>query len=331
MRLKTRPRRHSAVLGMGSYRPRTTVSNEEIGATLRLGARWIESRSGIASRRFAAPDETVLSMAVAAGRRALDRAGVPADRVSRVIVATCSNQVRVPAVANAVARDLGVVNASGFDVNAACAGFCYALALASDAVSVGEADHVLVIGVERMRDIVDEHDKGTSFLFADGAGAAVVGPSAEPGIGPSVSGSDIDSVEAVRMSSLWGDYEEAPREGGATLRMNGMRVFRWAMADVLDGARLALTEAGVGVGDLAAFVPHQANERMLDILVAELGLPPSTVVARDIRETGNTSAASVPLALCRLVEEGTVRTGDPVLLLGFGAGLTYCGQVVLAP
>jgi 3-oxoacyl-(acyl-carrier-protein) synthase III len=331
VQLAARERRHSKLLGLGSYRPRRTVSTVEIGGQLGLGARWIESRSGIASRRFADTDETVLSMAVAAGKRALEQAGISPDQLDRVIVATCSNQVRVPAVANAVARDLGAPKAAGFDVNAACSGFCYALSLASDCVSLGQAENVLVIGVERMRDIVDADDRGTSFLFADGAGAAVVGPSATPGIGPAVSGSDAGSAEAVRMSVLWGDYESAPHENTATLRMNGMRVFRWAMSDVLPAARRALAASGLEAADLAGFVPHQANSRMLEIMVKELGLSPTAVVADDIREAGNTSAASVPMALCRLVEEKAVSPGDPLLLLGFGAGLTYCGQVVLAP
>jgi 3-oxoacyl-(acyl-carrier-protein) synthase III len=329
--LSTPDRRHSRLLGVGDYRPRRQVPNAEIGQLLGLGPRWIESRSGIASRRFADPDETVPAMAVAAARQALARAAVAPEQVDRVIVATCSNQVRVPAVANAVARDLGVPSAAGFDLNAACAGFCYALSLASDSVCLGQAEHVLVVGVERMRDIVDERDKATSFLFADGAGAVLVGPSDTPGIGPAVAGSNAESVEAVRMSTSWGGYEAAPRQAGSTLTMNGMRVFRWSMSDVLPAARRAVAAAGLDPVDLAAFVPHQANGRMLQIMAQELGLRPGAVVAGDIRETGNTSAASVPMALSRLVADGAVTTGDPVLLLGFGAGLTYCGQVVLAP
>jgi 3-oxoacyl-(acyl-carrier-protein) synthase III len=307
------------------------VSNREIGELVGAPEEWTEARSGIRSRRFAEDDETLLKMATAAGVQALEHAGLEAAALDQVIVATCSNQIHVPALANAVAARLGASTASGYDVNAACAGFCYALATASATISLGHATHALVIGAERMRDIVDPHDRGTSFLFADGAAAVVVGPSDVPEIGPAVWGSSADSVNAVRMTSLWADYENGPPATKPTLMMNGKQVFRWAMTHVVPAALRAIETAGLKPGDLAAFVPHQANRRMIDIIADALELSPDVVVAEDVCFSGNTSAASVPLALCRLIDEGNVKSGAPALLMGYGAGLTYCGQVVLLP
>ncbi|WP_460395414.1 beta-ketoacyl-ACP synthase 3 [Actinophytocola sediminis] len=323
----TIPRRgHSRLLGVGAYRPRRSVSNAEICELIDSTEEWIETRSGITARGFAAWDETLPMMGAEAGAKALAHAGLTPDQVDHVIVTTCSNKVHVPALANAVADRLGAHGASGFDLGAGCAGFCHALASAADTIALGQADHVLVVSVERMRDVADPHDRGTSFLLADGAGAAVVGPSAEPGIGPAVRGSG-GAIEALRMTSLWDD----PPEPRPTLRMDGKRVFRWSMTDVLPAARKAIAAAGLRPADLAAFVPHQANLRMIEIMAAELGLAPDAVVARDVRDAGNTSSASVPLALSRVLDSGSVPSGAPVLLLGFGAGLAYCGQVVLAP
>jgi 3-oxoacyl-(acyl-carrier-protein) synthase III len=194
-------------------------------------------------------------------------------------------------------------------------------------VCAGQAEHVLVVGVERMRDIVDPHDRGTSFLFADGAGAVVVGRSEQPGIGPVVRGSSPGSLDAVRMSELWDGSPAFP----STLRMDGRRVFRWSMTDVLPAARRAIEAAGLCPADIAAFVPHQANARMIAVMAQELGLRPDAAVGLDVRDAGNTSAASIPLALQRLLEQGLVAAGAPALLLGFGSGLGYCGQVVLVP
>ena len=194
------------------------------------------------------------------------------------------------------------------------------MGLAADAVRGGSARHVLVIGSEKFTDILDPYDRGTAFLFGDGAGAAVVGAADEDGIGPVVWSSDGDQADVLRTESY-----------PPVLRMEGRAVYRWATTSVPDMARRAVAAAGLELSDLAAFVPHQANLRITDSLVKSLKLPPSVVVARDVVDSGNTSAASVPLALCRLVEEGQVRRGDPVLLLGFGAGLTAAGQVVRCP
>lgn len=313
--------RGSRLLGIGAYRPRRVVTNAELCERVDSTPDWIESRSGIRSRRFASPDETLERMAAAAGAKALAAAGLAPDRVDCLLVATTSDLVQVPQLSARVARELGLTAAGGFDVLAACAGFCHGVGVAGDMVSLGRADHVLVIGVERMTDIVGPTDRTTAFLFADGAGAAVIGPSAIAGIGPVVRGIDIASTDALGMTD-----DQPP-----VLAMDGRRVFRWAVDEGVPACRRALELAGMTAGELVAFVPHQANLRIIDVLAAKLGLPAGVIVARDVVHAGNTSAASVPLALAGLLEDGAVRSDDPVLLFGFGAGLNHAAEVVLVP
>lgn len=320
VRLCAAARRGSRLLGVGAYRPRRVVTNDELCARIDSTPDWIERKSGIRTRGFASDDETLEMMAAAAGSKALAAAGLTVGDVDCLLVATTSDLVQVPQLSARVARELGLTGAGGFDVLAACAGFCHAVGVAGDMVSLGQAEYVLVIGVERMTDIVGPEDRTTAFLFADGAGAAVVGPSSAVGIGPTVRGIDIGSTAALGMTSSY----------PATLVMDGRRVFRWAVDDGLPACRRALELAGVGVGDLAAFVPHQANLRIIDGLATKLGLPNHVLVTQDVVHTGNTSAASVPLALAGLAGD-MVRTGDPALLFGFGAGLNYAAQVVLLP
>jgi 3-oxoacyl-[acyl-carrier-protein] synthase-3 len=221
-----------------------------------------------------------------------------------------------------VAARLGAVRAGASDIGAGCAGFTYALALAADTIRAGSADSVLVIGSEKLLPLVDPDDRGTAFLFGDGAGAAVVTATtaADDGIGPVVWLHDGAGADLLRIDGT-----------PPLLSMEGRAIYRWATTALPDVAREACARAGVEVGDLAAFVPHQANLRITEALARSLALPPSVVVARDVVDSGNTSAASVPLALARLVERGEVRRDDPVLLLGFGAGLTAAGQVVRCP
>jgi 3-oxoacyl-(acyl-carrier-protein) synthase III len=323
---------HSRILGIGGFRPRRVVSNAEVCALVDSTPEWIETRSGIRERRFARPEETLLTMAEAAAGKALAHAGVMAEQLELVLVASMSNLVQTPPLAVRVAHALGAGHAAGVDVSGACAGFCHALALASDAVRAGSARYVLVIGTERMTDIVDPLDRNVSVLFADGAGAAVVGPAAAPGIGPVVRGAAGAYEKALSMSASWGEFAADPAPSRRPwMRMDGRRVFRWAMEEVAPQARRALTEAGVDPAGLGAFVPHQANLRMIELMAERLGLGPGTAVARDVVRSGNTSAASVPLALEALLAEGAAGSGDTALLLGFGAGLNFAGQVVVLP
>jgi 3-oxoacyl-(acyl-carrier-protein) synthase III len=311
---------NAAILGLGSHRPAHREDNTQIASRTDSSDEWIRDRSGIVTRGVAGDGESVVEMAVSAGGKALAAAGVDAKDIDLVVVATCTLTHAVPGAAATVASSLGTGGSGAFDLVAACAGFTYGVGLAADSVRGGSARHVLVIGSEKFTDILDPYDRGTAFLFGDGAGAAVVGVAEEDGIGPVVWSSDGDQADVLRTESY-----------PPLLRMEGRAVYRWATSSVPDMARRAVAAAGLELSDLAAFVPHQANLRITDSLVKSLKLPESVVVARDVVDSGNTSAASVPLALCRLVEEGQVRRGDPVLLLGFGAGLTAAGQVVRCP
>lgn len=318
------------VLGVGAYRPARVVGNDEVAGPIDSSDEWIRRRSGIAARRFAAPDETVVGMAAAASVKALAQAGVAPSSVDTVLLASMSHREQSPPAAPRVAHLMGAAAAGAMDVGAACAGFCHALAAADSLIRSGSSRYVVVVGSERMSDIVDPTDRGTAFLFGDGAGAVVVGPSAEPGIGPVVWGSEGGRQEAIAHSSPW------PAVGAAaaappTLRMDGPAVFRWAVATVPRTARAALDAAGLTPDDLAAFVPHQANLRIIEGAAAALRLPPHVVIARDIVRAGNTSAASIPLAMEELLARGAVPRGGMALLVGFGAGLAHAAQVVALP
>ena len=322
---------HAGILGLGSYRPRRVVPNSEVVAAIDSSDEWIQQRSGIVERRFASDDETVQMMAVSAARTAMRRAHIEPAQVDGVIVATVSHLLQTPAVATAVAHELGLERPAAFDVSAACAGFCHGVALASDMVRGGSAKHVLVIGVERLSDITDPTDRGTAFIFADGAGAVVVGPSDEPGVGPVVWGSDGEQFDLIRQREDWRDVLASEKPRMPHLTMQGGAVFRWAAFEMAKVAQAALDRAGISVEELDVFVPHQANMRIIDAMARSMRLPERVVIARDIAQQGNTSAASVPLALDRLVEDGRARSGDTALLIAFGAGLAYAAQVVKVP
>ncbi|WP_069743527.1 beta-ketoacyl-ACP synthase 3 [Streptomyces sp. EN23] len=329
--VRTAGSRHSALLGIGGYRPHRVVGNAEICRLIDSTEEWIETRSGIVERRFAGPDETLPMMATAAAEKALAQAGTPPGEIDLILVASMSNLVQTPPLSVRVAYELGARGAAAVDLSAACAGFCHALAIASDAVRAGSARRVLVIGAERMTDIVEPTDRTISFLFADGAGAAVVGDAAAPGIGPVVRRADGAHAEALRMTAPWG---AGPGPGPAErpwMRMDGRRVFRWAMDEVAPAAARALDQAGTEPAALDAFVPHQANLRMIDLLTERLGLTGATTVARDVAHSGNTSAASIPLALESMLATRQASAGDTALLVGFGAGLNYAAQVVVLP
>ena len=319
------------ILGIGTYRPARVVPNAELVEAISSSDEWIQQRSGIKERRFAGPDETVQMMSVAAAREALEAAGLEAAQIDCVIVATVSHMLQTPAIATAIAHELGTDKAPAFDISAACAGFCHGLALGSDMVRGGSAKHVLVIGVERLTDITSLHDRGTAFIFADGAGAAVVGPSEEVGIGPVVWGSDGEQFDLIRQDEDWRDVMTQDNPAMPHLVMQGSTVFRWASFEMAKVAAQALDRAGITVDDLDLFVPHQANMRITDAMARAMKLPPHVKIARDIAHQGNTSAASIPLALGRMIAEGEAKSGDTALLIAFGAGLAYAAQVVTVP
>ncbi|MGY0386433.1 beta-ketoacyl-ACP synthase III [Nocardioides sp. WG-D5] len=319
---------NARILGVGGYRPSRVIPNSEIVGLIDSSDEWIRTRSGIVERRWANDEETVQMMSVAASRKALEQAGIGIDQIDCVIVATVSHMRQTPAVAALIADELGADNPAAFDISAACAGFCHGIAMANDFIRGGSARHVLVIGVERLSDITNPHDRGTAFIFADGAGAAVVGPSEEPGIGPVVWGSSGDKAELIQTPD-WFVANEAKETPWLT--MEGNPVFRWASFAMAKVGQEALEKAGITADELDCFIPHQANMRIVDALARSMKLPESVKIARDIATMGNTSAASVPLALERMIEEGQAQSGDTALLIAFGAGLVYAAQVVVLP
>ncbi|WP_327358059.1 beta-ketoacyl-ACP synthase 3 [Streptomyces sp. NBC_01304] len=314
-----RPAAGARIAGLGVYRPSTVISNEEAAVAAQVDADWIAQRVGVQERRYATAGESVLSMAVEAGSKALADAGATAEDVDVVILATCSMPSSMPNGAASVAAGIGCRSAAGFDVNAACSGFSHGLAVADALVRAGVAGGVLVVGSERMSDWVDAGDRNTGPIFADGAAAALVLPSDQPAIFPVAWGSDGDQAHLIAISAVTGHME-----------MAGRKVFRWTTTSLNSVIDEACRRAAMAPADLKAFVPHQANLRIIDALAQHIGSP-GLVTATDLTDAGNTCGASVPLAFHALRQSGRVHSGDPVLLFGFGAGLTYAAQVVLCP
>ncbi|WP_402469406.1 beta-ketoacyl-ACP synthase III [Isoptericola aurantiacus] len=325
------PVRHSRILGLGAERGDQVVTNDDLAGPIDSSDEWIRQRTGIVTRRRAAGDVDVLDLAEAAARRALDAAGLTGADVDAVILSTITYFHQTPAAAAVLADRLGATPAAAYDISAACAGYAYGIGQADALVRSGAARNVLVIGAEKLSDVVDPTDRSISFLLGDGAGAAVVGPSDTPGIGPTVWGSDGSKAQAIRQTHSLAELAADGTLGMPTLRQDGPTVFKWASFQMAPVAAKAMAEAGVEPEDIQVFVPHQANMRIIDQLVKQLRLPDSVVVARDIAETGNTSAASIPLATDRLLAEGSARSGDLALQIGFGAGLVYAAQVVVLP
>jgi 3-oxoacyl-[acyl-carrier-protein] synthase-3 len=308
------------ILGLGAYRPRRRVTNDELAQVMETNDEWIQSRVGIAERRWASEDETLVDMAVAAGGKALAASGLDPDQVDLVVLASASLRAPIPGIGPQVAYRLGIPRPGAFDLNAGCAGFCYALGVAADSIRTGSARNVLVVGVERLTDVLDQTDRTTAVIFADGAGAAVLGPADEPGIGPVVWGSDGDQHNAIEIAA-----------GSSTMTMAGQAVYRWATTKLTETLLEAMAQAGVGPADIDVFAPHQANLRIIESMTKRLGFREDVVVGRDIVQAGNTSAASIPLALTALMESGEAKSGDLALVLGYGAGLTFAGQVLVLP
>ncbi|MPZ84262.1 MAG: beta-ketoacyl-ACP synthase III [Actinophytocola sp.] len=310
------------ILGIGSTQPEHVVTNDDLSKVMDTNDQWIRDRVGIAERRFGGPEDTVVSMAVDAGSKAIAASGLTPSDVDTVIVANCTSTVPIPNAAAQVAELVGVKAAGGFDLNAACAGFCYALASASDMVRAGSAKRVLVIGSEKLTDVVDPADRSTAIIFADGAGAAVVGPSDEPGIGPVAWGTAGELVDLIAMPDR------------RYISQEGQSVFRWATTRIAPIALRALELAGMQPSDVDVLIPHQANLRIVESIAKKLrqkGAREDMVVADDIVTSGNTSSASIPMAMDHMRAAGRVHSGDVALLIGFGAGLSYAGQVVLCP
>jgi 3-oxoacyl-[acyl-carrier-protein] synthase-3 len=311
----------SRIVSLGHYQPSRLVTNDDLAAIVDTNDEWIRDRVGIVTRRIA-DGESVADMATAAAGKALAASGLTAADIDMVVVATCSAIDRCPNTAARVAQRLGIAAPAAMDVNTACSGFSYALATADHAIRAGSSRNAIVIGSEKLSDVTDWTDRSTCVLFGDAAGAAVLTAAAEgeePGVGPVVWGSAPDRGDVLKIEG-WRPY----------IYQEGQAVFRWATTALAPLALQACERAGVAPSDIAAFVPHQANTRIIDGIVKRLNIP-NAVIAKDIVESGNTSAASVPLALSKLVERREVPSGAPVLLFGFGGGLTYAGQVIRCP
>ncbi len=345
---QTTAREFSRIHGVGSFRPDVIVTNDDVCQWIDSSDEWIQQRTGIVTRARAGEDTSLLDMAEGASREALASAGIEASQIGAVIVSTVTFPYATPSAAAALADRIGATPAPAFDISAACAGYCYGVAQADALVRSGMAEYVLVVGAEKLSDVIDNHERTISFLLGDGAGAVVIGPSDIPGISPSVWGSDGSKWSAIGMTHSQLDLRDAvlqaesSPEGTAlvagteaqlwpTLRQDGQTVFRWAVWEMAKMAKQALADAGVTAEDLAAFIPHQANMRIIDEMVKQLKLPESVVVARDIATSGNTSAASIPMAMDRMLKESPELSGGLALQIGFGAGLVFGAQVVVLP
>lgn len=331
-----------AMLGIGAYRPKRVVSNDEVCEVLDSSDEWIYERSGIRNRRWISGDETLRSIAAAAGERALNNSGIDRSKIGALILATSSWPMLTPHGAPIIASDLGINGIPAFDLVSGCGGFGYGLGVATDLIRSGSAEYVLLIGAETMTIGIDPTDRGTAFIFGDGAGAVVVGPSEENGISPTVWGSDGENASAISQDVNFIDYMQRAQEmqgtdpevellGRMSLRMEGPRVFRWAAVTLPRALSAALDVAGVSKDDIEVFIPHQANARINELMKKNLGLADEIPMAGDIENTGNTSAASIPLAMEEMLVTGKAKGGQLALLLGFGAGLSYAGQVVTLP
>jgi len=318
------------ILSFGAARGENAVPNDDLIGPIDSSDEWIRQRTGIITRARAVKETDAIDLAAIAAAEAIEKSGVAASDVDLVIVATISNPKQSPSVSAIVADRVGANPAAAYDVNAACAGYAYAIAQADALIRAGAARYALVIGTEKLSDVVDPADRSISFLLGDGAGAALIGPSETPGIAPAVWGSDGSKADAVGMNGTLTQFRDG-EVPWPTLRQEGQTVFRWAVWEMAKVAREALDVAGVEPADIAAFIPHQANMRIIDEFAKQLKLPETTVIARDIETTGNTSAASIPLASHRLMAEHPELSGGLALQIGFGAGLVFAAQVVVLP
>jgi 3-oxoacyl-[acyl-carrier-protein] synthase-3 len=320
----------SKIYSLGASRGDLTVTNDDVAGPINSSDDWIRQRTGIVTRMRASKDRSLMDMAVEASNEAIQKAGIKPAEIEAVIFSTITHPYQTPSAASLLAELVGANPAPAFDISAACAGYCYGIAQADSLVRSGTAKYVLVVGGEKLSDYIDPTDRSISFLLGDGAGAAIVGPSDSPGISKSLWGSDGSKWEAVGMTGSLLDFRDGTGSW-PTLVQEGQSVFRWAVWEMVKVAKQALEVAGVKPEELAALVTHQANERIIDEMAKQLALPESVVVAKDIITTGNTSAASIPLAMHALLAEGRIKSGDLALQIGFGAGLAYGAQVVVVP
>ena len=324
------PVQYSRIYSLGASRGSSEVTNDEIAGPIDSSDEWIRQRTGIVTRMRAPEGQSLMDLAVEASSEAIAKSGIDPSEIDAVILATISFPYATPSGATMLAAEVGATDAAAYDISAACAGYCYGIAQADALIRSGNSKYVLVVGGEKLSDFISPTDRSISFLLGDGAGAAIVGPSDHPGISKTVWGSDGTNWDKVGMTGSILDFRDGKTQW-PTLVQEGQSVFRWAVWEMVKVAKDALEASGLEPEDLTALVTHQANVRIIDEFAKQLGLPETVVVAKDIVETGNTSAASIPLAMHRLLAEGKVKSGGYALQIGFGAGLAYAAQVVELP
>lgn len=316
---------------IGVYRPDRIVSNSELAPNLGVDEEWIITRTGITERRFAGDHETVISMSAAAARKTLEATGTSARDVDVVMLATSTYLSNTPAGAALVAAELGCTGAA-FDLSAGCSGYAHGIGQAAALINAGQAENILVIGAEKFSTNIDQRDRTVAPIFGDGAGAALVGPTETGHIRRTVWGSDGNRAHLIRQEPSWDVLRDDRTAKSPTLIMEGTEVFRWATTAVPEIIAEIAAAGEIALGDIEVFIPHQANLRIIDAVARKLGWQEdSVVVADDIRRTGNTSAAALPLAIEDLVSSERAKPGQLALQVSFGAGLSYAGQVFDLP
>lgn len=323
--------RYAAIVGWGMAVPQRVVTNAELALRIDTSDEWIRSRTGIAERHVVGPGECTSSLATDAGRAALERAGIPPSQIDTIIVATCTPDRPFPATACTVQANLGAPRASAFDLVAACSGFVYGLSVATSLIKSGMSQNLLLIAADVFTHLIDWTDRNTCVLFGDGAGAVVLKATEAPrgvltaNLGAWGEGEDLMAVDAggTRLPAT-PDLLAARRQ---YVYMHGREIFKHAVRGMCESAQQAVDDAGLRVDDIALVVPHQANVRIIDAVAKRLEVPGERVFV-NLDRYGNTSAASVPIALCEAVERGLVRDGDHILLTAFGGGLTWGSCVV---
>lgn len=327
--------KYAHIVGWGSYLPHKVMKNEEIAKIVDTTDEWIFTRTGIKERHIAGEKETTATLAFEAAARALEVADLHPSQVELIIVATSTPEYIFPSTACRVQDYLGATKAGAFDLSAACSGFVYALSMASNAINSGMVRNAIVIGAETMSRVLDWQDRGTCILFGDGAGAVVLRHSDVPGgvlastLRSDGSGGDLLSLPAVYhnpMPMLGPEYLHNGHKKN-TIEMNGRQVFRFATSVISDSIEQVLTQAGLTVDDISLIVPHQANVRIIETAAKKLKVPPEKFFI-NLDRAGNTSAASIPIALCEAVDNGLLKPDDNIVFVGFGGGLTWAASVV---
>jgi 3-oxoacyl-[acyl-carrier-protein] synthase III len=321
----------AGIYGIGAYVPKTVLSNADLEKLVETSDEWIVSRTGISERRIVAPGQATSDLATEAARRALDHAGLAATDLDLVIVGTITPDMPFPGVSNLVQDRIGVSRAAAFDLGAGCSGFIYGLATGAQFIASGLYRNVLVVGADALSRMVNWNDRSTCVLFGDGAGAAVLGPVPQGSgllsfdLGSDGSGAELLCVEAggSRLPASRDTVEQMRH----TIRMNGSEVFKFAVRIIEESTRRALDRAGLSTADIDCFIAHQANIRILDAAAKRLDLPAARVF-NNVRKYGNTSAASVPIAMVEAYGEGRFKEGDTLALVGFGTGLSWASTIM---